>query len=402
MNLFARILSHGFALIVVALLAIGLIYRGDLFPDMELPAFLAFDQTQEDAADDETDTGSHEGPDQAAADDAEQAVAGPATDAAISPQPIEAPRRDVPVVDTTDDEAVPATRADTGVVPGTVARDIDDAAIAVDTVGEAVSTAADTAATMADRAAETGIAMPAADAAGEQDDRVSTAVDAAATSADRAAEATVAVPADVDAAATSADRAAEAAVAVPAAVDAPTADVVEVPGLSPPADTAGQGTAQTADIAVERPARADAGVVPAAEGVAVPDVTVSAEDEQAMLPPLAAAAPAVDEAVSTYRLLAAAREAYWLRDYATAEQKYQAMIELDPNNPDGYGELGNMYFSQGKWDLASAAYFEAGKRLADEGLLTEAQQLVDVLKGLQGPQADDLAQYIADKTPADQ
>lgn len=402
MNLFARILSHGFALIVVALLAIGLIYRGDLFPDMELPAFLAFDQTQEDAADDETDTDSLEEPDQAAADDAERAAGGPATGAAISPQPIESPRRAAPDVDSAEDQAVPASTADTGVVPGTVAGDMDEAASAVDTVGDAVSTAADTAATTADRAAETGIAMPAADVAGEQDDRVSTAVDAAATSADRAAEATVAVPADVDAAATSADRAAEAAVTVPAAVDAPATDAVEVPGLLPPVDTAAQGAAQTAATAVERPARADAGVVPAAEGVAAPDVTVSAEDEQAMLPPLAAAAPAVDEAVSTYRLLAAAREAYWLRDYATAEQKYQAMIELDPNNPDGYGELGNMYFSQGKWDLASAAYFEAGKRLADEGLLTEAQQLVDVLKGLQGPQADELAQYIADKTPDDQ
>ncbi|NNJ94813.1 MAG: hypothetical protein HKP57_08735 [Halobacteria archaeon] len=379
MNLFARILSHGFALIVVALLAIGLVYRGELFPDMELPAFLAFDQTQEDAADDQTDTGSRDGSDQAAAADAERAAGGPVTDTAISPQPIEAPRRDAPAGDTAEDEAVPATRADTGVLPGTVARDMDEAAVAADTVGDAVSTAADTAATMADKVAETGIAVPAADMAGAQDDMVSTAADTAATTADRAAEA---------------------AVAAPAAVGAPTTDAVEVPGLSPSVDIAGQGAAETADIVVERPDRADTGAVPAAEDTAVPDAMVSAEEEQSMLPPLAAAAPAVDESVSTYRLLAAAREAYWLRDYATAEQKYQAMIELDPNNPDGYGELGNMYFSQGKWDLASASYFEAGKRLADEGLLTEAQQLVDVLKGLQGPQADELAQYIADKKPA--
>ncbi|MBT8117803.1 MAG: tetratricopeptide repeat protein [Gammaproteobacteria bacterium] len=410
MNLFARILSHGFALIVVALLAIGLVYRGELFPDMELPAFLAFDQTQEDAADDQTDTGSRDGPDQAAAADAERAAGGPVTDTAISPQPIEAPRRDAPAGDTAEDEAVPATRADTGVLPGTVARDMDEAAVAADTVGDAVSTAADTAATTADKAAETGIAMPAADMAGAQEDMVSTAADKAAITADKAAETGIAMPAAdtqddmvstaADTAATTADRAAEAAVAAPAAVGAPTTDTVEVPGLSPSVDIAGQGAGETADIAVERPARADTGAVPAAEDTAVPDAMVSAEEEQSMLPPLAAAAPAVDEPVSTYRLLAAAREAYWLRDYATAEQKYQAMIELDPNNPDGYGELGNMYFSQGKWDLASASYFEAGKRLADEGLLTEAQQLVDVLKGLQGPQADELAQYIADKKPA--
>ena len=100
--------------------------------------------------------------------------------------------------------------------------------------------------------------------------------------------------------------------------------------------------------------------------------------------------------------LAAAREAYWLRDYATAEEKYLAMIKLDPDNPDGHGELGNMYFSQGKWDLAAAAYFEAGKRMADEGLLPEARELVDVIKGLQGSQAAELEQYIAGKAPAEQ
>jgi len=64
MNLFARILSHGFALIVVALLAIGLIYRGELFPDMELPAFLAFDETRKDEAGSVAGTASRDGPDQ--------------------------------------------------------------------------------------------------------------------------------------------------------------------------------------------------------------------------------------------------------------------------------------------------------------------------------------------------
>ncbi|MGD8630057.1 MAG: hypothetical protein PVG72_04930, partial [Gammaproteobacteria bacterium] len=40
MKLLARILSHGFAIAVVLLLAIGLIYRGELFPEYDLPAFL--------------------------------------------------------------------------------------------------------------------------------------------------------------------------------------------------------------------------------------------------------------------------------------------------------------------------------------------------------------------------
>ncbi len=44
MSLFARILSHGFALVVVVMLGLGLVYRGDLFPGMELPGFLAFER----------------------------------------------------------------------------------------------------------------------------------------------------------------------------------------------------------------------------------------------------------------------------------------------------------------------------------------------------------------------
>ena len=47
MNLLARILSHGFAIAIVVLLAIGLIYRGELFPDGELPEFLSFGTTAE-------------------------------------------------------------------------------------------------------------------------------------------------------------------------------------------------------------------------------------------------------------------------------------------------------------------------------------------------------------------
>jgi hypothetical protein len=43
MNLLARILSHGFALALVALIAVALMYRGDLFPEWELPDFLVID-----------------------------------------------------------------------------------------------------------------------------------------------------------------------------------------------------------------------------------------------------------------------------------------------------------------------------------------------------------------------
>ena len=109
-------------------------------------------------------------------------------------------------------------------------------------------------------------------------------------------------------------------------------------------------------------------------------------------PAQASAAPA---AANTYPVLAAAREAYWLRDYETAENKYRQFTAMEPDNPDGYGELGNMYFSQGMWEQAASAYFDAGTRLVKEGQLEQAQQLVDVIRGLDGTQADELNKQIA-------
>jgi tetratricopeptide (TPR) repeat protein len=95
-----------------------------------------------------------------------------------------------------------------------------------------------------------------------------------------------------------------------------------------------------------------------------------------------------------YELLAAAREAFWLHNYDDAEKNYRALTELEPQNPDGYGELGNMYFSQGRWDEAAAAYYQAGTRLISEGRLDSARELVNVIRGLNGQQADELDKLI--------
>ncbi len=97
---------------------------------------------------------------------------------------------------------------------------------------------------------------------------------------------------------------------------------------------------------------------------------------------------------TAYELLAAAREAYWLRDYEGAEKYYLQLIEVEPDNPDGYGELGNMYFAQGQWEQAAAAYYDAGVRMINEGMMVQARQLVDVIRGLNGGQADELEQQV--------
>jgi tetratricopeptide (TPR) repeat protein len=97
-----------------------------------------------------------------------------------------------------------------------------------------------------------------------------------------------------------------------------------------------------------------------------------------------------------YEVMATARESYWLRDFDAAEQHYQELIRIDPDNPDGYGEMGNMYFSQGNWEQAAAAFYEAGTRLLKQGHVLQAQQMVEVIRGLNGPQAEELeAQVVA-------
>ncbi|MDH3985277.1 MAG: hypothetical protein OEV12_02545 [Gammaproteobacteria bacterium] len=100
------------------------------------------------------------------------------------------------------------------------------------------------------------------------------------------------------------------------------------------------------------------------------------------------------KAKTAYELLAAAREAYWLRDYKGAEKHYLQLIEVEPDNPDGYGELGNMYFAQGQWEQAAAAYYDAGVRMINEGMVVQARQLVDVIRGLNGGQADELEKQV--------
>ena len=370
MSLFARILSHGFALVVVVMLGLGLVYRGDLFPGMELPEFLAFER----AADSGTSevTGSVTRGETGSVDDGQ--VPGPADQQSIT---VEAGSVQDTLSGTTDNVAVPSIAAPGDRVPASPV--VDSTRVPVmpaddvstndegddDEEAEAVMRETPVASppagqsTVTDSPAPASLSAPVATSATTE----STLTDTQTRAAPPSPVAAPAVPAG------------EAAVAAPATTQAVTGDPGGQAGMA--IDPVSAGSKQ-----------ADASAV----------VGSSATNQQTVDTASATGKPAV----SAYRLLAAAREAYWLRDYTTAEEKYQAMIDLDPSNPDGYGELGNMYFSQGKWELASATYFEAGKRLADEGLLEQARQLVDVLKGLQGPQAKALEKYIADKSTTTQ
>ncbi len=332
MNLFARILSHGFAITVVLLLAIGFMYRGELFPEWELPEFLMLDSSTQPAGSDTAGTISREESTGAVTETTDwmsEAAAEPDAEPAASPT------------------------EDAGASPGST----------VEAVPETVAEAAD--------------------------DKPADVADAVADAGDAAVETDVTETGQGDAAAADSKPMAD----TPAVTETVTAVETEEPA---PAEQSEEEPAPAVQLEEEH--------VPAVQLEEEHVPAVQSEVEQVPADPVQADTqepsesvqddPAEVSGVGPYELLAAAREAYWLRDYERAEGQYQKLIELQPGNPDGYGELGNMYFSQGNWEAAAAAYYEAGTRLLSDGLIVQAQQMVDVIRGLNGARADDLAQQV--------
>jgi hypothetical protein len=350
MNILARILSHGFAIAVVVILAVGYIYRGELFPGMELPAFLypgapATTEAQAPAGDVDRE--------EPAAEIAPAEVTG----APASEQAEEMARQQAPV----------PGPADTGTV--SEAGSEPEGTVPDDAPAEVTEEESETMAAPGEPPAETAGEEPEAMAALGEPPAETTGEEPLATV--DASEPEVPVVASVDSLQQQPPVPTE---DMPAEQEA-TADVT-APGVSaePPAPAEdaqpAAGTQETAGAETVTP------VPPAAiTGTTPPAVDTPARPE------------ATDK---SYQLLAMAREAFWMHNYEEAEKKYRDLIALEPDNPDGYGELGNMYFTRGNWQQAAEAYFNAGERLIQSGRLEQAEILVEVIRGLNGKQADEL------------
>lgn len=89
-----------------------------------------------------------------------------------------------------------------------------------------------------------------------------------------------------------------------------------------------------------------------------------------------------------------ARHAYWTGRQDVAIAGYREAIASSPDDPDPHGELGNLYFSQGKWEAAAQAYLDAGHRLIAQGKPRAAAHLVRVLRGLDPVHAQRLSQAL--------
>lgn len=86
-------------------------------------------------------------------------------------------------------------------------------------------------------------------------------------------------------------------------------------------------------------------------------------------------------------ILTQARQAFWARDLVKAEELYRTLIEREPTATDAWGELGNIYYGQAKWQQAAEAYAEAAIQLLEQGQYSQAMFLHYLVRGLDRGQA---------------
>ena len=89
-----------------------------------------------------------------------------------------------------------------------------------------------------------------------------------------------------------------------------------------------------------------------------------------------------------------ARKSFYQRNYEKSIQSYQDVIDNTQDNFDAYGELGNVYFNQGKKQQAASAYFEAAAILIKKGQVSRAQSLMGLLRHLDKAKAEELQALI--------
>ena len=97
---------------------------------------------------------------------------------------------------------------------------------------------------------------------------------------------------------------------------------------------------------------------------------------------------AVAEKVAAEEMsLTEARQAYWARDIAKSERLYKVITAADKTNAHAWGELGNIYYLQSRWQDAAAAYTEAAISLVEQGDMRQAMYLMQVVAPIDRKQA---------------
>ena len=113
----------------------------------------------------------------------------------------------------------------------------------------------------------------------------------------------------------------------------------------------------------------------------------------------AASKPATSKPLSLAEAWNQARQAYATGKPGTLE-RYKQLIQRFPDVPDLPGELGNIYYQQGKLSEAAAQYYEAAMRLIRAGQGARAACLLAVLKRIAPAKAMALARQTNQACPA--
>ena len=114
------------------------------------------------------------------------------------------------------------------------------------------------------------------------------------------------------------------------------------------------------------------------------------ENQQELASQLVAPQSVSSQSVLTEsEMLFKARLAYWNHDLKTAEDTYLALTKI-ADDPNAYGELGNVYYMQSKWKKASEAYYQAAIKLKSMNQVDQAYHLLRIIRGLDSITANKL------------
>jgi len=106
-----------------------------------------------------------------------------------------------------------------------------------------------------------------------------------------------------------------------------------------------------------------------------------------------------EQPVDAGQVLNAARKLFWSGDLQASEKLYLDLANRNEANADTYGELGNVYYTQGKWKQAGEAYYEAALRLLPQKNNTQVNDrlsyLLRVIEGLDTESAEKLKSKIS-------
>ncbi len=146
---------------------------------------------------------------------------------------------------------------------------------------------------------------------------------------------------------------------------------------------------------------------PAVEpAIVAPQVTAPVEQAEV-------AEPATEEVVETSAapvassvtddqnrtLLIEARNAFWARDLDKAIETYNSLASSQPDNPDLWGELGNVYMAANKPEGAVEAYARAAEILIEKGNLQQIGKLIQIIGRFDQDKARALHEQAMSKQP---